>query len=36
MVSKGMIKYVGKLNKESIVDVEGVVVVLFKFVEGIF
>lgn len=34
VVSKGMIKYVGKLNKESIVDVEGVVVVPPKPVEG--
>ena len=34
VVSKGMIKFVTKLNKESIVDVEGVVVVPSKPVEG--
>ncbi|KAG0564520.1 hypothetical protein M758_8G113600 [Ceratodon purpureus] len=34
VVSKGMIKYVTKLNKESIVDVEGLVVVPPKPVEG--
>lgn len=33
VVSKGMIKFVTKLNKESIVDVEGVVVVPAKPVE---
>jgi lysyl-tRNA synthetase class II len=34
VVSKGMVKFVTKLNKESIVDVEGVVVVPPKPVEG--
>jgi aspartyl-tRNA synthetase len=34
VVSKGMIKFVTKLNKESIVDVEGVVIVPPKPVEG--
>lgn len=34
MVNKGMIKFVTKLNKESIVDVEGVVVVPSRPVEG--
>ena len=34
VVSKGMIKFVTKLNKESIVDVEGIVVVPPKPVEG--
>lgn len=34
VVSKGMIKFVTKLNKESVVDVEGVVIVPPKPVEG--
>ena len=34
MVSQGVIKFVTKLNKKSVVDVEGVAVVLPKPVEG--